>query len=151
MFINLQLGEIIFKVFILLKGVAKEELLRAWQQLSTFVYHSSLTGNGLIIAGHTYKNCSFGALMYLLGLCQNNSFPGDCVLSFVWKKRERAGQAQHTVMGSCQKWSWLLYSHCKILFSAICNFVELQQLKLRLLSSDIFGKKSILYFGLMWT
>lgn len=57
------------------------------------MYHSSLTGNGLMVAGHAYKDCGFGALMCLLGLCQNNSFPGDCVLSFVWKERDRGAQS----------------------------------------------------------
>lgn len=31
--------------------------------------------------------------MYLLGLRLNNSFPGDRVLSFVWKKRDRGAQS----------------------------------------------------------
>lgn len=31
--------------------------------------------------------------MYFLGLCGNNSFPGDCGLSFVWEKRERGAQS----------------------------------------------------------
>ena len=118
-------------MFVLLKGVAKEaSLVVAEHPKCLFMYHSYLIGNSLIIAGHTYKYCGLGTLIYLLVLRLNNSFAGNQVLSFVWGKKREEPRAQHrAVMGSCWKWSWLhscCMTHCKILFSAICNFVELK-------------------------
>lgn len=54
-------------MFVLLKGVAKEASLAVAEHPKCFfMYHSYLIGNGLIIAGHTYKYCGLRALIYLL-------------------------------------------------------------------------------------